>query len=325
MKFLTNCLKGVAIGSGAILPGISSGVFCVIFGIYEKLLDSILNFFSDVKNNFKFLFPILIGVGFGVVLFGNPLNYCLYQFPVQTKSIFIGLIFCSIPALLKETHKRQKAKTCYWFFFFFALLIGIASLFLEKYLPIHTTLENVSFFYLALCGFFMSVGIVVPGVSSTIILMLLGVYPIYLSSISSVYLPILIPIGIGVMLGGFLFMKLTKFLLEHFYAPTFYAIIGFTVGSIFVLLPSFSSFLEILIGVLCCFLRFCCCLFFWEKKYIKKNKGNVLKTSPYVLCLAVYWFFYIPFIFSYLIICFSTSSFPVAINVLYRFIFRIIW
>ena len=56
---------------GAILPGISSGVLCVIFGIYEKLLDSILNFFKDIKGNTKFLFPILIGVGIGIIIFGN--------------------------------------------------------------------------------------------------------------------------------------------------------------------------------------------------------------------------------------------------------------
>ena len=55
MNFLVDCLKGIAIGSGAILPGISSGVLCVIFGIYEKLLDSVLNFFKDIKNNLKFL------------------------------------------------------------------------------------------------------------------------------------------------------------------------------------------------------------------------------------------------------------------------------
>ena len=62
MSFILNVLKGIAIGSGAILPGISSGVFCVIFGIYEKLLDSILNFTKDIKNNIRFLFPIMIGV-----------------------------------------------------------------------------------------------------------------------------------------------------------------------------------------------------------------------------------------------------------------------
>ncbi len=156
MKFLLNCLKGVAIGSGAILPGISSGIFCVIFGIYEKLLDSILNFFCDIKNNLKFLFPILIGIGLGIILFGNILNYSFYQFPIQTKSIFIGLILGSIPTLLKEINKKQVSKPYYWFFFLLALSIGISCIFLENKLAIHT-LENITFPYLVLCGFLMSV------------------------------------------------------------------------------------------------------------------------------------------------------------------------
>ncbi len=269
MKFLTNCLKGIAIGSGAILPGISSGVFCVIFGIYEKLLNSILNFFSDIKNNFKFLFPILLGSILGIVLFSNILNYCLYQFPIQTKSIFIGLILGSIPTLLKQINKKQAFKPCYWLFFLLALFIGISCIFLENTLAIKS-LENVSFFYLIICGFFMSFGIVVPGVSSTIILMLLGVYSIYLSSVSSIYLPILIPICIGIIIGGFCFMKLTKFLLEYFYASTFYCIVGFTVGSIFVLLPTFSCFLDVIIGSLSCFLRIYC-FFDVRKSYLKKT------------------------------------------------------
>lgn len=93
-------------------------------------------------------------------------------------------------------------------------------------------------------------GIVVPGVSSTIILMLLGIYSMYLNSISSLYFPVLIPIVIGVIIGGFCFMKLTKYLLDNFYTPTFYTILGFTIGSIFVLLPSFSSGIEIIVGLL---------------------------------------------------------------------------
>lgn len=104
----------------------------------------------------------------------------------------------------------------------------------------------------SLCQF----GIVVPGVSSTIILMLLGVYHIYLSSVSSLYFPVLIPLGLGVIIGGLCFMKLTKYLLEHFYAPSFYCIIGFTVGSIFVLLPIFSSGIDVIIGILSCLLGF---------------------------------------------------------------------
>ena len=106
MNFVFNCLKGIAIGSGAILPGISSGVLCVVFGIYEKLLDSILYFFKDIKNNFKFLFPIILGAVIGILIFSNLLNYLLVAFPVQTKSIFIGLILGTIPSLLKTINSK---------------------------------------------------------------------------------------------------------------------------------------------------------------------------------------------------------------------------
>ena len=255
MNFLSNCAKGIVIGAGAILPGISSGVLCVIFGIYEKLLNSILHFFKDFKNNLKFLTPILIGCGIGIVLFGNILNYFLYEYPIQTKSIFIGFILTSSSSLVKEINLKEKFKLHYILCFLFALLIGLVSVVLEKYLPMSST-ENVSFLYLILCGFLMSVGVVVPGVSSTIILMLLGIYSIYLSSISSLFLPVLVPIGIGLAIGGFIFMKLIKYFLDNHYGATFYSIIGFTLGSILVLIPTCASALEFIISLLCVVLGF---------------------------------------------------------------------
>ena len=97
----------------------------------------------------------------------------------------------------------------------------------------------------------MSVGVVVPGVSSTVILMLMGVYNNYLSSISSLYFPTLISMGIGLILGSIIFMKLTNFLLKHFYVQTFYTIIGFTLGSIIVLLPNVGFDLSGLICIIC--------------------------------------------------------------------------
>ena len=83
----------------------------------------------------------------------------------------------------------------------------------------------------------MSAGVIVPGVSSTLILMLLGVYESYLFSVSTIYLPFLIPLCIGLLIGSIVFMKITKYLLDRFYAQTFFVIIGFTIGSIFVLYP----------------------------------------------------------------------------------------
>lgn len=251
MNGFLNIIKGIFIGAGAIVPGVSSGVLCVIFGIYEKLLDAVLNFFKDIKQNIKFLLPIALGVGIGVLLFSNMLNYLLYEFPIQTKSIFIGLIIGTIPSLIREVNEKETFKPQNVIYLLIALAIGIITVVLENRMHIITNLDNMSIMYLVMCGVIMSVGIVVPGVSSTIILMLLGVYSVYLQSVANLYLPVLIPLGIGLILGSIIVMKLTKKLLEKYYAQTFYSIIGFTIGSIFVLLPQGMTLLETILCVLC--------------------------------------------------------------------------
>ena len=108
MNFFIQLIKGILIGAGAILPGISSGVLCVILGIYEKIVDSILNFFKDIKRNFIFLFPIILGIAIGVVLFSRILIFLFNEYPNQSKSIFAGLILGCIPGLLKRANKSRR-------------------------------------------------------------------------------------------------------------------------------------------------------------------------------------------------------------------------
>ena len=251
MNGFLNMIKGIFIGAGAIVPGVSSGVLCVIFGIYEKLLDAVLNFFKDIKHNIKFLFPIALGVGIGVLLFSNILNYFLYEFPVQTKSIFIGLILGTIPSLIKEVNEKETFKPQNVVYLLIALAIGMITVIVENQINIVSNGDKMSIMYLVMSGAIMSIGIVVPGVSSTIILMLLGVYSVYLQSVANLYLPVLIPLGIGLVLGCIIVMKITKKLLETHYGKTFYSIIGFTIGSVFVLLPQGMTLLEIVLSVLC--------------------------------------------------------------------------
>lgn len=250
MKFIIDIGKGILIGAGCILPGISSGVLCVVFGIYEKILDSILNFFADVRNNFKFLLPIALGGFLGIILFSKILQFLLYKYPLQTKSIFIGLILGGVVLLFKDIKKKEKFKINNIVYLIISLLIGVLMVYFESKTGTQN-IENVSYIYLIFCGFLMSVGIVVPGVSSTIILMLLGVYSLYLSSVSTLYLPVLLPMIIGVIIGCIIFMKIIKYLLDKFYVQTMFSIIGFTIGAILVLLPMINTILEIIIALVC--------------------------------------------------------------------------
>ena len=252
MHFIKDFFKGIAIGAGAILPGISSGVLCVVFGIYETLLNCVLNFFKNIKYNFKILFPICLGAFFGVILLGNVLKYVFYAYPIQTKFLFIGLIIASIPELLKEACSRQAFKWNYLIYLFLSFALGLFLVYLEN--KLHTSSSSTSefsFIFLVVSGILMSAGVIIPGVSSTLILMLLGVYDAYLISVSSLYIPFLFPLAIGLGIGSIFLMKMIKFFLDKYYAQTFFAIIGFTLGSVFVLYPGISSVQQCVIGILC--------------------------------------------------------------------------
>ena len=225
--------------------GISSGVLCVIFGLYHKLLNSILSFFSNIKKNIKFLLPIALGTITGILLFSNIIQYAFSYFPSETKSCFIGLILGCVPVLIKNTNIKSGFNYKYLFYLFISFFIGILLFVLEKSISgneISYCYNTYSFWYLIFCGFCMSIGVVVPGISSTIILMLLGVYDLYLVSVSIVNVHVLLPIGIGLVIGGFIFMKITQILLNRHFAETYYSIIGFSLGSIPILFPDYNEF-----------------------------------------------------------------------------------
>ena len=187
----------------------------------------------------------------GIILLGNILKYVFYAYPVQTKFMFIGLIIGSVPELLKKANSKKGFKLSYLIYFILSFSVGVSLVLLEKKLNFsENNISQFSFAYLLISGFFMSAGVIIPGVSSTLILILMGVYDAYLLSVSSLYIPFLLPLGIGLIIGSFICMKLIKFLLDNYYSQTFYCIIGFTLGSIFVLYPGISCLNDAILGAL---------------------------------------------------------------------------
>lgn len=250
MSWFKNILIGTLIGAGAIVPGVSSGVICVILGIYENLLNAVLNIKSDFKENIKIIAPIGIGAIIGVVIFGKIIKNLLYQYPTQVSFLFMGLVIGSIPELINQTNKKRKFELNNCVYLIVSAIVGIAMVILERNISIHEN-EQFSVLYLFIAGICMSAGVIVPGVSSTVILMILGVYSAYLTSIAEMYLPVLIPIISGLAIGSLLCMKLIKFLLDNYYTKTFYSIIGFTLGSVFVLYPGFTFDINGVVSILC--------------------------------------------------------------------------
>ena len=252
MHFLLQIIKGFFIGAGAILPGISSGVICVIFGLYEKIVDSVLGFFTNVKNNLKFLLPIIIGLLIGIIVFGKILRYVFFNYNIYVSFLFIGLILGSIPKLINQINIKN-INFLQIIIFLLAFLFSIYFVILEKnHKPLET--NSASFISFIFAGFVMSAGVIIPGVSSTVILMLLGKYESYLNAISSLDFNILVPLVAGLVLGSLLFLYIIRFLLKKYKEATYLAIIGFTLGSMPVLLPTIPNYVALLVGLITCFL-----------------------------------------------------------------------
>ena len=216
------------------------------FGLYEKIIDSLLHFFKDVKNNIKFILPIGIGVFIGVFVVGNLLKIAFDKFYMEVSFAVIGLVLGSLKLVIKQAHTPKITFThivCLLFTFSFSLYLVA----LENSIDITTNIHSNS--YLILAGCLMSAGIVIPGVSKSVILMLLGLYQFYLSAITTLNLSFLLPIGIGLLIGGTLFLCLINFLFKFVKSYTYFAIIGFILGSIFVIYPGFSFDMRGLISI----------------------------------------------------------------------------
>lgn len=250
MSFILNILKGIGLGAGCILPGISSGVLCVIFGIYDKLVESILTIFKRFRENIIFLLPIFIGIVIGTFIFGNILNTFYSNYQELFKMIFVGIILGSIPSIIRDTNKKSQGfRLHYIFYTIITFILSITVIILGNNLNMINTIDS-NFSYLFISGFLMSIGVVFPGVSSTVILMLLNVYGLYLHSISTLNIQILFPIGLGLIVGGLVFLKIIDFLIKKYRIQTMYSILGFILSSIMILLPSSFSLLNIIFFII---------------------------------------------------------------------------
>ena len=194
---MINFIKGIIVGIYNIIPGLSGSAMLVAFNLYEKCLKAISNFFKDPKQSFIFLFPITSGIIIGTYLFSNVIVFLLNNHPLTTYTIFTVLILTTIPHLFKESIKYG-FKVKYLIPFFITFLIGILFVFLDiKNLNYTTDYNFLSILKYLFIGMILSISTVIPGISSTVLLSILNLYGIYIYSISTLNLFILIPILIG--------------------------------------------------------------------------------------------------------------------------------
>ena len=250
---MINFIYGLCIGLGFIIPGVSGGVIATILGIYEKIINSILNFKDNIKENSLFLLPIFGGILLSIFLFSNILLYLINNKYFYISYVFMGLILGTIPYLLKEI-KRKEDKNIQFLPFFITLIIGLLLYIIDiNNYSNHSTLNILT---IILAGFFYAFGKIVPGISSSALLMLLGLYeyflniianPLHISISTFIYIIIFI---ISFIISAIIILKVISYLLKYHYRSTYSAIIGFVITSILFLYPGTFNYLSIIILIL---------------------------------------------------------------------------
>lgn len=257
-------IKGFILGVANVIPGVSGGTLAVVLGLYEKLLATISNFTKDIKNNIKFLMPLGIGIILAILTTSKLVTYALTNFHNQTIIFFVGLIFGGITLLMNKVKKKISFSNIGIFLLIFALVIGFSLL---NGNTIDINLSNLNFFgYIKIffIGAIASATMVIPGISGSFVLMLLGYYEGIIGTISDLTnfsnlgnnLLILIPFGIGALIGIVLIAKLITMLLKKYETKTYFAIMGFVLSSVVVILLQLKSFEFTFVNIVTCILMF---------------------------------------------------------------------
>lgn len=268
--FIKDILKGIVIGLANVIPGVSGGTMMVVMGIYDKLIHCLSHFFKEFKKNILFLLPIIIGML--IAIFGGSvvIKWCFDRFPFPTTLFFIGLILGGLPMMVGKV-KGNKIRFGHLIAFalFFALVIAMALLSGMSGQEAVLTTKPLSLLLLFLVGVVAAGTMVIPGVSGSLVLLILGYYNPVIGTISQFMsalkggdkelllqsFVILLVFGVGVLVGIVGFAKLIEMIFQKFELYAYWAIIGLIVASpIGILMMANFGVLTVgpvLVGVVC--------------------------------------------------------------------------
>ena len=251
MSFLKEVLRGIAIGVANIIPGVSGGTMAVSMGIYDKIIHAATHLLSEFKKSMKVLIPILIGAALGLVVVARVIQIMFDKAPLQTNLLFVGLIVGGLPAMTKKV-KGQSIRLPHIIacVLFFAFVVGLAAMGETEGAAADMTFNAINVVKLFGVGIVASATMVIPGVSGSMILMIMGYYnPIlkevnrFIDNLVSFNVPglidgcaVLVPFGIGVVVGIFAIAKLIEIIFTKFPYVAYWAIIGLIIASPFAIL-----------------------------------------------------------------------------------------
>ena len=241
IQALRNFFVGIVLGLANIIPGVSGGTMAIVFDVYEKIIAIISFNIKKIFKEWKFILPLGLGMVFGIFLFSSFLTYLLEKFPIQTNVFFIALILGSLPLLIKKINKEDflKTKISSSLSFIIALAIMIIMFFVSPN-ESQIVYKEISFFLflrLVISLAIAAMAMIIPGVSGSFLMMVLGIYTSVIAAVSEMIIPLLIPIALGVLLGLLSGASLVRFLLDKLKTQTYSAILALVIMSVIIIFP----------------------------------------------------------------------------------------
>ena len=237
VRMILQVFQGALIGLGAVLPGISGGVLCVVFGIYKTVMELLSNPFKNFKTHVPKLLPVIVGGAIGFLGIANLLAFFLEKYPDTSVCLFVGLIAGMLPSLFREAGEQGRTKGS-----FISLGIAMVVIFaLLGTLNVASVTITPNFGWYLFCGFCLALSVIAPGMSFSTLLMPLGLYTPFVDGIGHLDFGVLIPGGIGALITVICLAKAVNALFDHYYSIAFHAIIGIVIAATVMIIP-FDSF-----------------------------------------------------------------------------------
>jgi putative membrane protein len=236
LLFLSYVISGILIGGGAILPGVSGGVLAVIFGIYRPMMELFSHPIKALKKHLSLFIPVGIGVAIGFVGFAKVLGTLFEKYEIQTLWGFVGIIFGTVPMLLKtareETGKTQKADLVALVGSFGTLLAVLVLLNTGQ--GINMTLTPATAF---LSGIIWGLSLIVPGLSSSSLLIFMGLYDHIMSAVGALNFSVIVPLLLGIALVAALCARAVEKLFQKHFSYASHAVVGLVLASTLTIIP----------------------------------------------------------------------------------------
>ena len=237
LRLVLRVLQGMLIGVGAVLPGISGGVLCVVFGIYKPIMELLSSPIKKCKTHVPRLLPVIVGAVLGFLGVAKVLAFFLERYPDPSVCLFVGLIAGMLPSLFREAGEQGRTRGSW------ISLVADFAVVLALLLSLNVLSVTIapSFGWYLFCGFCMALSIIAPGMSFSTLLMPLGLYTPLVDGIGNLDFGVLVPAGIGALVTIVCLAKAINALFTHFYSCAFHAIVGIVIAATLFIIP-FGSF-----------------------------------------------------------------------------------